>query len=233
MKKTILNLFFLALVVSGFSQSEVGFKFGYLIPNYKITSTPSNSTENFTIQNGLNYSINYKRRWPGLFNFGAEIEYHQIQSHFNLNYKSLGADVISEMDFSTNNLIVRLLPEFVYGQKLRAYFQIGPYMGFLLSSHAKGESVITDGTNQAKIFRDDSADDFFPGIDWGIFFGGGLEYPLSKQIKLALELQYTRGFAGYSQSDEYVLATQNFTMGLSFIYVFKGYASRLENREKP
>ncbi|RLD65914.1 MAG: hypothetical protein DRI84_05870, partial [Bacteroidetes bacterium] len=115
MKKTILSLLFLAFAYSGIAQSQMGLKVSYLIPNYKITSHPPNSTESISVNNGINYSLNYKRRWPGLFNFGAELEYHQIGSHFTMEYKSLGADVYRDMDLTTNYLNFRLLPEFVYG----------------------------------------------------------------------------------------------------------------------
>ncbi len=231
MKKTLLSILFLAIAMGGFSQSQIGVKFGYLIPNYKITSTPPSSTESISVNNGLNYCLNYKRRWPGLFNFGAEMEYHQITSHFTMEYNSLGADVYRDMDLTTNYLNFRLLPEFVYGKKLRFYLQVGPYMGFLLSSNAKGQRIVTDGTNKVKADVDGSASDIFPGIDWGFFVGAGVEYPLSKRIKLAIDAQYSRGLAGFSQEDEYVFATQNFTVGLSFIYVLKGYAERMKDED--
>jgi len=229
MRKTILSIIILAFTISGFAQSQIGLKVGYLLPNYKITSSPPNSRNIYNVDDGLFYSLSYKQRWPGLFNFGAEVEYHQIKSQFVMEYKSIGADVYRDVDFTTDYLNIRLLPEFVYGEKLRVYFQIGPYMGFLLNSNVKGSSIATDGNGKVIIDEDGSANENFPTIDWGIFFGGGAEYPISKHVKLALELQYSRGFAGFAQDDEYIFATQNFTAGLSFIYVFKGYAERIND----
>jgi opacity protein-like surface antigen len=231
MRKTILSIIILAFTISGFAQSQIGLKVGYLMPNYKITSSPPNSRNLYNVDDGLFYSLNYKQRWPGLFNLGAEMEYHQIKSQFVMEYKSLGADVNREVCYTTNYLNFRLLPEFVYGEKFRVYFQVGPYIGFLLDSKADGWRVVSDGNGQVIIMEDGSANEFFPTIDWGIFFGGGAEYPISKHIKLALELQYSRGFAGYAQDDEYIFATQNFTTGLSFIYVFKGYAERINDKD--
>lgn len=232
MKKILFSILFVVFALSGMTQSQMGLKVGYLMPSYKITSHPPNSTESFTMQNGMNYCLNFKRRWPGLFNFGAELEYHQIKSHMTNQYKSLGADVYRDMDLTTNYLNVRLLPEFVYGEKLRAYFQVGPYMGFLLSSNAKGPRIVTDGNGKVEEYVDGSASDIFPGIDWGLFFGVGAEYPIAKQLKLAVELQYTRGFAGYAQDDVYIFATQNFTSSIGLIYVFKGYAERINDLDE-
>lgn len=231
MKNYILIILFLSFIISGFTQSQIGLKVGYLLPNYKITSSPPNSREVYNVDDGLFYSMNYKRRWPGLFNFGAEMEYHQIKSQFVMEYKSIGVDVYRAVDFKTNYLNFRLLPEFVYGEKVRVYFQVGPYLGFLLSSNAKGTQFVTDGNGKVTIIEDGSAKEDFPNIDWGVFFGGGAEFPIAKSVKLALEIQYTRGFAGYAQDDEYIFATQNFTAGLSFIYVLKGYAERIDDEE--
>ena len=231
MKKYILSIIFLAFTLSIFAQSQMGLKVGYLLPNYKLTSTPPNSREVYSVDDGMFYSLNYKRRWPGLFNFGGAVEYHQIKSHFTMEYKSLGADVYRDVDFTTDYLNIRLLPEFVYGEKFRVYFQVGPYMGFLLNSTVRGSRYVTDGNGKVTIDEDGSANEDFPNVDWGIFFGGGAEYPIAKRVKLAFEVQYARGFAGYAQDDEYIFATQNFTAGLSFIYVLKGYAERIKDEE--
>lgn len=232
MKKILLSILILTFAFSGMAQSQAALKVGYLMPNYKVTSHPPNSTETITMKNGMNYCLNYKRRWPGLFNFGAELEYHQIKSHMTNEYVSLGANVYRDLDLTTNYLNFRLLPEFVFGEKLRAYAQVGPFIGFLLSSNAKGHRVVTDGGGTVDAYIDASASDIFPGIDWGLFFGGGVEYPIAKQFKLAIELQYTRGFAGYSQEDQYIFATQNFTASVGFIFVFKGYAERLSDPDE-
>ena len=229
MKKILLSALFLAFVIAGFTQSQMGLKIGYLNPNYKITSSPPNSNQEFTVDNGLNYAINYKRRWPGLFNFGGEIEFHQKKSDFLLEYKSLGADVYRNVHFNNSYLNLRLLPEFVYGEKLRAYFQVGPYMGFRLASSATGERVVTDGNGSITI-NEEAADvgkEFAP-IDWGFFGGAGIEYPISERFKLGLEAQYSYGLAGFAQNDVYIFATRNFTASLSVIYVFKGYSDRIE-----
>jgi opacity protein-like surface antigen len=166
-----------------------------------------------------------------LFNFGVEAEYHSKKSDFIMEYTSLNAKVYRVVDFTTDYLNFRLLPEFVYGEKMKIYFQVGPYLGFLVKSTAAGYREITDGTTEIIVEEAGSAEEDFQNVDWGIFFGGGAEYPLSKSFKLALELQYSRGFAGFAQKDEYVFATKNFTAGLSFIYVFKGYAERVKDED--
>jgi len=231
MNKTLLTTLFLIFVFTAFSQSQIGFKVAYLNPNFKITSTPPNSTETFSVDNGLSYSVDYKRRWPGLFNFGAGFDYYRKKSHFLMEYKSLGANVKHDVNYTLDYLNIHLLPEFAYGKKLRTYFQVGPYIGFMLSSNGKGEKKISDSNGSVIIKEDESVSEYFPGIDWGVFFGAGAEYPITKSIKLALELQYTRGFAGYAKDDQYVFATKNFTAGISLIYVFKGYASRISDDE--
>jgi len=231
MKKIVLSILFLTFAFGCFAQSQMGFKFGYLSPYFKITSSPSNSRDTYSVDDAMFYSLNYKRRWPGLFNFGAEVEYHQKKSEFVMEYTSLNAKVYRAVNFTTDYLNFRLLPEFVYGEKMRVYFQVGPYLGFLMNSTAKGKKVVTDGSTDVVIYEDGNAKEDFPNIDWGIFFGGGAEYPLSKRVKLALELQYSRGFAGFAQDDEYIFATKNFTAGLSLIYVFKGYAERIKDEE--
>ena len=93
MKKTLLTIVFFVFVINVFSQSQIGFKAAFLHPNFKLTSTPSYSTETFDIYNAMSYSLDYKRRWPGLFNFGVGVEYHRKKSHFIRDHKSVGADV--------------------------------------------------------------------------------------------------------------------------------------------
>ena len=231
MKKYILSIFILAFTLSGLAQSQIGFKAGFLNPNYKVTSHPPNSNESFSVSNTMFYGLNYKRRWPGLFNFGAEVEYHQKKVHFTSDYKSIGADVHSDADYSLTYLNIRLLPEFVYGEKFRAYFQVGPYLGFLLSSNMEGTKIVSDGNGSVKLDESGRVSEYFPKIDWGIFVGGGVEYPIGKRFKLAVELQYSRGLAGFAMDDEYIFATKNFTAGLGLIYVFKGYAERIKDED--
>ncbi|MCK5857519.1 MAG: PorT family protein [Bacteroidales bacterium] len=231
MKKTILAAILFLFTINAISQSQIGFKVSFLNPNYKITSSPPSSSETFTVDNTLSYSLDYKKMWPGLFNFGMGFEYLSKDARFTADYKSLGADVYRDVNYSLSYLNVKLLPEFVYGEKLRAYFQLGPYMGFLLNSNTSGTRIVTDGTGSVKIIEDGSDSEGFPTIDWGMFVGAGVEYPVSKSIKLGFELQFTRGFAGYAQEDEYIYATKNFTAGLSLIYVFRGYAERINDED--
>ena len=228
MKQISLLLILMLWAAAGIAQSQFGFKAAYLIPNYKITSTPPNSTETLNEDNNLAFTLNYKRRWPGLFNFGGEIEYYQVNSHFNSTYTSLGAHVERDVDFTVNYLNFRILPEFVFGKKFRPYIQIGPYLGFLLKSTAKGYRILSDENGSVKLDEDMDASDDFANVDWGIFMGAGAEYPIGKSFKIAVELQYTRGFAQFAQEDKYVFATRNFTMGLSFIYVLRAYADRVK-----
>ncbi len=229
MKRLVLGFIFafVFFTINVHAQSQMGFRLSYLIPNYKITSSPEGSSETMSEDNGLAYTLSYKRRWPGVFNFGAEMEYNRIRSNLNSEYQSLDIKVHRITDFTTNYLDIRLLPEFVYGKKLKAYFQVGPFMGILLKSSASGSYCFSDDNgNVSCSLQDGVATDDFPIIDWGIFVGGGVEYPLFERFKLALELQYSRGFARFTQKDNYVFATRNFSTGLSFIYVFKGYADR-------
>lgn len=229
MNKTLLTSLFLLLAFSVFSQSQLGFKVSYLYPNYKLTSTPPTSTQTFNVDNGLSYCLDYKRRWPGVFNFGGGLEYYRKKSHVMMDYKSLGANVKHDVNYTLDYLNIHLLPEFVYGEKLRTYFQVGPYMGFMLSSNGNGEKTISDSNGSVTIEENESVSEYFPVIDWGMFLGVGAEYPILNRMKLAIELQYTRGFAGYAKEDQYVFATKNFTAGISLIYVFKGYASRIND----
>jgi len=228
MKKTLLTIVFFVFVINVFSQSQIGFKAAFLHPNFKLTSTPSYSTETFDIYNAMSYSLDYKRRWPGLFNFGVGVEYHRKKSHFITDYRSVGADVHSDYNYQLDYLNFKLLPEFVYGEKLRAYFQIGPYLGFLVSSNGNGSRKLDDGNGSITIEEDERVLDYFPGIDWGLLLGAGAEYPITARVKLAIEIQYMRGFAGFAKEDQYIYATKNFSAGLSFIYVFKGYAERIK-----
>ena len=227
MKKFIVSFVFFGFLLNVHAQSQMGFRVSYLIPNYRITSTPPGSSETMSEDNGLAYTLNYKRRWPGVFNFGVEMEYNQTKSNFESEYQDLDIKVHRTTDFITNYIDFRLLPEFVYGKKLKAYFQVGPFLGVLVKSSATGSYCFSDDNgNVSCSLQDGTATDDFPIIDWGIFFGGGIEYPLFERLKLALELQYSRGFARFTQKDNYVFATRNFTTGLSLIYVFKGYSER-------
>jgi opacity protein-like surface antigen len=231
MKHSLLTIIFFVFVLSISAQDQLGFKVNYLIPNYRITATPPNSDETMDEDNGLSYVLNYKHRWPGMFNVGGGLEYYRIASTFNSKYTSLGADVFKDVDYVTNYLSLRLIPEFGFGEKLRAYVQVGPFIGVLLASSAEGIQILTDGKDSVTYEIDESAYDDFPGLDWGFFIGAGAEYPLSDNFKIAIELQYSRGFANFYRDDEYVFATRNFTTGLSLIYVLKGYSERIKDED--
>jgi len=155
----------------------------------------------------------------GSFNFKAKDENGCIDSIMAVTTQAIPS-TISTANYSSASYIVPQKNDWFYmkdgnSKAIIAVKSSGSYLG-KVSTH---------------VYVDASASDIFPGIDWGFFVGAGAEYPLSKRIKLAIDAQYTRGLAGFSQEDEYVFATQNFTVGLSFIYVLKGYAERIKDEE--
>ncbi len=176
----------------GISQSIAGVNFGYGIPYYKIINN-SKSEINYTPKNLYDIELVYKKRWPGILNFGSSISYQFQGSHFDVEESSPIAYVYQSRDYKLHFINIKAFPEFVFGDLIKFYLQVGPSMSFLIYSNINGYTDVSkDKNSETKIRTEDSgsANEVFDVINFLLFTSAGVDIPINNKIMLSVAAQF-------------------------------------------
>lgn len=71
--------------------------------------------------------------------------------------------------------------------KVKPYFEIGPSVAFQLSANEEA----TDGVN----FQESDVSSSYEGIDFGMYFGSGMEFKVASNTELFTGMGYSLGFS--------------------------------------
>ena len=87
---------------------------------------------------------------------------------------------------TAGTLDVQIMPQFIFGNKIRYYVFPGLYFGPVIHSHYKG---ITDNLYSPDPPRDvvGSAKGYYNNWDFGLIAGGGVEFPLKENLAVVVE----------------------------------------------
>ncbi|RLD39784.1 MAG: hypothetical protein DRI86_16355 [Bacteroidetes bacterium] len=218
-KYPILLLFTIISSIS-YSQSIVGVNFGYGIPYYNIVIN-NNANIDYTPKNLIDIELNYKKRWPGTLNFGSSISYQFQGSHFNVDEVKPGAYVYQSRDYYLHFINIKAFPEFVFGNNLKYYLQLGPSMSFLVYSDIDGYTEVSkDKNNPTKVITEDSgsASEVFDIFNFMLFMGAGIDVPIDDKITINANIQFQYNINSWFAVEHNTYSDRSliFKIGLSY-----------------
>ena len=164
-----------------------------------------NGGVNITNVSGLN-EPGLASRWGRLY--GLTLTYHKnrwlaVKTDFDFENKGWTIDnfqvettnPLGGIDVSNQDIHQYLdyfdIPAFLhigFGKKVKFDLNFGPYFAFLVNNEAFYYD--TDGK---QVFLDNSALTDFSSVDWGLTYGGGIDYAISKRFSLGFDLLYEHG----------------------------------------
>jgi len=221
MKKILL----LIIILTSFygistAQHQLGINLAYGIPYYNIVNNNNNSTIEYTPKELIDVEFNYKKRWPGTVNFGSSISYQYQSSQFYVDNTTTSSHVYQSRNYQLNYINIKVFPEFVFGKKLKFYFQIGPSMSFMVYSDMYGYTDISGNINGITIhnIEDGTAKDDFDIINFLLFGGLGLDYPINENLLVSCGVQFQYNINSWFAIEDNAYSDRSllFKLGLAY-----------------
>jgi len=221
----ILFTIILSIVIglSSYSQNQVGANIGYGISYYNIKQYNNNIQLTYTPKSAYEIEINYKKRWPGLLNFGTSVSFQNQKLKVNSSYKDSKNNFDKSVDYKLNNIYIKAFPEFIFGNKIRYYVQIGPSLSIMTSSESDGYLDITGIAGNEPITVHNiitgDASTIFNTFSFGFFGGLGIDIPLSDNftISASSQLDYSINSWFNKENDIYSSRALIFRIGANYI----------------
>ncbi len=230
--KSIIIILFL-IGISTFSikaQSQFGLNFGYGIPYYHIKINTKNTEISYEPNQAFEIEFNYKNRWPGLINFGSSISYQYKNLRIDETRTSTEILLTRSIDYNLNYLYIKAFPEFVFGEKIRYYLQVGPSLSFLIYSDIDGYTDIQENTQgQTTTVRTEesgSATEEFQIIEAGFFLGAGIDIPINRNWNVNANLQYQYGINSWYVKEENAYSERSIFFKLGLVYKISGLGDK-------
>ena len=223
--KIFITLLLTIISLGLFAQNQIGLNAAYGMSYYNIKEGGpyTNVKIDYMAKPAMEVEINYKKRWPGIINFGTSLSYQRHNIEVSKKYNDDNYLVDQLVDYKLNMLYLKAFPEFVYGKKIRYYFQIGPSLAYMFSSEANG---YIDKTNKStspittvKSIIGGDAQNIFNTFSFGFFTGIGVDFPISDNISLSLSAQFDYSINSWfkKEHDIYSSRTLLFKIGANYI----------------
>ena len=228
MKLLYLIIIFFSFGISAMAQHQIGVNIGYGSSFYKIKNGDmnKNKTIKYTPNSAAEIEINYKKRWPGVVNFGASLSYQKHSISVNETYVGEKSLFVKEVDYKTNNLYLKAFPEFIYGNKIKFYMQIGPALSILMSSSADGYlDISSQETIPPTIIHsiiDGDAYETFNKFSFGFFGGLGVDFSVSDNITISLSSQFDYSINSWFKKDNDTYSSRALIFRIGANYIIKG-----------
>jgi len=201
--------------------ASAGINWSFLIssPQYgsgggSYQSYPSNS-----------YSLEVKGRRSKVIHLGFSAIYYR--SNFNWLYESEGhypngQDALFKMDW----LRISIFPEFSFGKTFQVFFNISPFISFLINSSKSGYTTYYQKINNLEYVKVQTpiygtANDDFHDLDFGFQSSLGITYYIVKwfgiTIKESCSLSLLNANKKYSSNGYVKNASLNILLGATFL----------------
>ncbi len=218
---------FLILGLSSIAQQHIGFNIGYGNSYYKIKHGESNqnSTIDYQAKPAMEFELNYKRRWPGIINFASSISYQQHNLHINESWESTKTSIYKSADYKLDNLYIKAFPEFIFGNKIRYYAQIGPSLSILLKSQVDGyldiNYLINNPPTVVHNILNNDASDIFNKFSFGFFGGLGIDFPIGENFTISVSSQFDYSINSWFKSDKNTYSSRALMFRLGANYIIR------------
>jgi len=216
MKRTVLVLLFLSVCsLPSFSQRsplskiEIGLEGG---PNFTAIYGASEITDFYTIGFGFCSGVSFQANFSSLLslrtNLSFERKVQQVKGDLIFTDdlgKEIGPGrVHSNLDY----LIIPVLIRFNFGNHVRFYANIGPYLGFLLQA-----KTVINIPEQQKITDTKEGGQ----IDFGISAGLGMAIPIQDKFSLTFEARNNLGLLPVFKGGKLKTNAIDFLVGFAFL----------------
>jgi len=191
---------------------------------YSSTMAQTKNTFEFGADIGYNSSyvslsqFSYNSKNVDGFNLGIAADYYfsekwSIKTKFTYDQKGWGngyfygpgGEQLDNINLELNYLTIPLLADFHFGKTKNWFFDVGPYVGFLLSAGDKYDRFNLKSS--------------FNSTDAGLDAGAGLNYPLTPKLKLFIEAEAQYGLANIYKNkpnDAFLNIRTSLNIGVNF-----------------
>jgi hypothetical protein len=220
MKKICTYILFLFLPILSIGQIQVGVKGGYI---YYWFTQPDDGDYKYNYDyshNAFSVAVSIRQRTTKTFNPGCEIEYTNRSFTVNSVMTGLGGGSSHDFHYTIGNIYIQVQPQFSFGSKVKFFFYPGIYFGTLLHSSLQGtESSWQMGNPSSTDTIDGSAKGYYPGFEFGVVIGLGLEFPIYKNLSGVFENKCSMNvlpIAGSWGSDKTKMVNLYFEFGIAY-----------------
>lgn len=195
----------------GNSQSLVGVTGGYTKSFFRCNERNYDASATFSqVKNDYTFGIFYKERRQQQYNLVMDLNFLHRNTYASVHSASgHGGGWSSNTKWDIYSIGFKIAPEFSIGNRFHFYLNAGPYISniFHLLAYGNGgswqysDNWMTITTSNWKV--DGKSKDFLYGLELAISSQCGIEFPISKKIKLHAEANYILGLASSSGAKLY------------------------------
>jgi hypothetical protein len=132
----LLTLFFISFLCHG--QLEIGIQAGYGVPTF-IPDNSGPSEINYSgVHDNFIISIGARERSKKTFNLGMDLTYTNQSFKAKASSGGLGGSSFQNVAINYGDLNLDILPQFVYGKKIKIFISPGFFFGTTLHSSCTG-----------------------------------------------------------------------------------------------
>lgn len=200
----IVFLFFLLISKLLVSQSLLGVYGGYNSSEFYYTGeTSPYFSPKIDSKSTYLFGVTYRSRKPQLLNVALNMDY--LKRELDLAYGAGGKMYYNSWDLNVDihSINFRILPELKLGKKVSVYVNAGPFLGVIINSRKTGIAERNDYyLLESEEWNDSgSATEQFGGVDFGLSASFGLEIPLTKQLFILVDANYSMGLSNISNGE--------------------------------
>ena len=174
------------------------------------------------------FGIYYKEREHKYVNMTWSVDYLYRTVEIDASYGGLAYSTSRNLDVELSSINLRMLPELKLGNKYPVFFNLGPYLGWIMNSYYHNTGSHWQMPDISESWdRYESAKEEFNGLDFGVSFSLGIEIPFNDNFELLVDGNYSIGLSNIASGDigshgEINSKNVYFTCGL--VYKFKSFS---------
>lgn len=197
MKVRIRNFFKLFLLIclayghslSGSGQIQIGINGGYNIFHVFVDNTGRDNANYEGLNNSFAIGFTASHSLSNVVNLAYCLEYLKQSYNVMASWGGAGGGSRADLDITAHIIDIQMYPQFVFGNKVTFFF----YPGISLSKvvHSSRQGVVTAHSpfspDPVTDTINDSAQDLYPWMQFGLLIGCGLDIPVTDKISVSFE----------------------------------------------
>ena len=127
-------------LINAFGQTEMGLNVGYIRPFLLPNSSTSHYSGSADYSGSVFMALKYKEKATNTMYLGIDLSIDNYKLHFKESLGShFGSVYQKDFKYKFNYLYLDFYPEWVFGNKVKFYFNTGLTIGLLLNSNKSGK----------------------------------------------------------------------------------------------